>query len=389
MAGDGVGPPGSNGPIGLPDFSLCKKAVHSCEGLASAGEDSHPTHRPVEPVNNTEKHIARLAVSVFDVSLDHIAQGRIASLISMNQDASRLVHGNKMVIFVNDFHGKFLQDGKNMKLTLGFSPCPNDTFIFDALVHGKINTEGLTFDVVMDDVEELNRLAFAQKLDVTKLSYHAYAHIIDRYALLDAGSALGKNCGPILIAKHEMDKEQIQQAKIAIPGKYTTANLLLSLAYPAAVNKIPFLFSDIEEAVMSGEVDAGLIIHENRFTYMDNGLIKIIDLGEYWESTYKMPIPLGGIAIRRSLKKDVQHKLNSVLRASVEYALKNPDDSYDFVRENAQEMEGYIMHSHIKLYVNDFTVNLGKAGRSAIYKLFEVGRDKYAIPTYEEKIFLN
>jgi 5,8-dihydroxy-2-naphthoate synthase len=276
-----------------------------------------------------------------------------------------------------------------MKLTLGFSPCPNDTFIFDALVHGKIDTEGLAFDVLMADVEELNRLAFAQKLDVTKLSYHALACLLDRYVLLDAGSALGNNCGPLLIAKHPMNEQEIAKAKIAIPGKYTTANLLLSLAYPAAKNKIALLFSNIEDAVLSGEVDAGLIIHENRFTYMDKGLIKIMDLGEYWESTYKMPIPLGGIAIRRSIDVDIQQKFNRILRASVEYALKNPDASNDFVRQNAQEMEGYVIHGHIKLYVNDFTINLGTAGRSAIYKLFDAGRDKSAIPFYEEKIFLN
>lgn len=276
-----------------------------------------------------------------------------------------------------------------MKLTLGFSPCPNDTFIFDALVHGKIDTEGLSFDVVMADVEELNRLAFSNKLDVTKLSYYAFAHLIDHYALLDAGSALGNNCGPLLIARRPMRKTDIEQAKIAIPGKYTTANLLLSLAYPEAKNKVALLFSNIEDAVLSGEVDAGLIIHENRFTYMSKGLIKIIDLGEYWESNYKMPIPLGGIAIRRSIDAEVQQKCNRILRESVEYALKNPEASNEFVRQNAQEMEWYVMHRHIKLYVNDFTINLGITGRNAINKLFEVGRNKKVLPFYEEKIFLN
>jgi len=276
-----------------------------------------------------------------------------------------------------------------MKLTLGFSPCPNDTFIFDALVHGKIDTEGFAFDVVMADVEELNRLAFAQKLDVTKLSFHAFAHLIDHYALLDAGSALGNNCGPLLIARQTMRKTEIEQAKIAIPGKYTTANLLLSLAYPGAKNKVTLLFSDIEDAVLSGEVDAGLIIHENRFTYMNKGLIKIMDLGEYWEGNYKMPIPLGGIAIRRSIDAEVQQKFNKILRESVEYALKNPEASNEFVRQNAQEMEWYVMNHHIKLYVNDFTISLGTTGRSAIYKLFKVSRDKKVLPFYEEKIFLN
>ncbi|MFQ5445329.1 MAG: 1,4-dihydroxy-6-naphthoate synthase [Saprospiraceae bacterium] len=276
-----------------------------------------------------------------------------------------------------------------MKLTLGFSPCPNDTFIFDALIHGKIDTEGLAFEVVMADVEELNRLAFAQKLDVTKLSFHALAYLIDRYVLLEAGSALGNNCGPLLIAKQPMTTEQIERARIAIPGKYTTANLLLNLAYPAANNKAPMLFSDIEDAVLSGEVDAGLIIHENRFTYQDKGLIKIIDLGEFWESTYQLPIPLGGIAIRRGISTEVQHKFNRILRASVEFALLDPASSKEFISQYAQEMEPQIMYNHINLYVNDFTVNIGKAGRTAIFKLFEVGRDKDILPFYKGKILIN
>ena len=160
-----------------------------------------------------------------------------------------------------------------MKLTLGFSPCPNDTFLFDALVHHKIDTEGLEFDLVMEDVEALNQAAFKGQLAITKLSYHAYAYLLDQYVLLDAGSALGNNCGPLLIAKTKMDQEAIDQSLIAIPGQYTTANFLLSLAFPGAQNKREMLFSDIEPALIAEEVEAGLIIHENRFTYQDKGLI--------------------------------------------------------------------------------------------------------------------
>ena len=191
-----------------------------------------------------------------------------------------------------------------MKLTLGFSPCPNDTFIFDAMVHHKIDTEGLEFEVVMEDVEELNQRAFAHELDITKLSFHAYAYLINRYVLLSAGSALGNNCGPLLIAKKEMSEKEINNSKIAIPGKFTTANFLLGLAYPKAQNKIPVLFSEIEEAILSGKVDAGLVIHETRFTYHERGLVKIIDLGEYWEGDTGLPIPLGGIVVKRGLSTE-------------------------------------------------------------------------------------
>ncbi|MEN0003413.1 MAG: 1,4-dihydroxy-6-naphthoate synthase, partial [Bacteroidota bacterium] len=199
-----------------------------------------------------------------------------------------------------------------MNLSLGFSPCPNDTFIFDAMIHGKIDTEGLSFEVQLGDVEELNQKAFAKTLAITKLSFHAYAHLVEDYALLDAGSALGNNCGPLLIAKQPLAPTTIEKGPIAIPGKYTTANFLLGLAYPTASNKISMLFSDIEQAVVDEQVVAGLIIHENRFTYQDKGLVKLIDLGEYWETTTQMPIPLGGIVVNRKLPAEVQQKVNRV-----------------------------------------------------------------------------
>lgn len=276
-----------------------------------------------------------------------------------------------------------------MKLSLGFSPCPNDTFIFDAMVHGKIDTEGLEFDVFMADVEELNQKAFAKELDITKLSYHAYAHLLDDYVLLDAGSALGNNCGPLLIAKKSMTEIEINQAKIAIPGKYTTANFLLNLAYPKAQNKTELLFSEIETAVLNGEVDAGLIIHENRFTYQDKGLIKIIDLGEYWESTTKLPIPLGGIVVNKKLPLEIQQKVNRVMKRSVVFALDNPSETQAYVKTHAQEMDEEVMYRHISLYVNDYTVDLKTNGKAAIDKLFETAKGKNIIPTYTGEIFLN
>ena len=197
-----------------------------------------------------------------------------------------------------------------MKLTLGFSPCPNDTFIFDALVHHKIDVEGLDFEVVLADVEELNKKAFKQELDITKMSYHAYGYLTDSYVLLDAGSALGEGCGPILVAHPDMKTLDLSTSKFAIPGKYTTANFLLSIAHPEMINKTEMLFSDIESAVLDRKVDAGLIIHENRFTYQEKGLVKLLDLGEYWEKETGKLIPLGGITIKRDLPKEVILKIN-------------------------------------------------------------------------------
>jgi len=250
-----------------------------------------------------------------------------------------------------------------MKLKLGFSTCPNDTFIFEALVHHKIDTEGLEFDLLLADVEELNKTAFEHEIDITKLSYHAYAYVSDNYTLLDAGSALGKNNGPLLIGKQKITPDEIDNLKIAIPGRYTTANLLLSIAYPKALNKTEFLFSDIEEAVLSEKANAGLIIHENRFTYEQKGLLKIVDLGEFWENKTKMPIPLGGIVVNKKLNKDIQLKINRLVRKSIEYAYENPDSSLAFIKLYAQEMAPDVMRKHIALYVNDYSFDLGETGK--------------------------
>ena len=272
------------------------------------------------------------------------------------------------------------------QLTIGFSPCPNDCFIFDALIHGKIDTEGLKFEVVMEDVEALNQKAFRGELDITKLSYHAYAYLTKHYQLLDAGSALGNNCGPILISKSELVVSD--STKIAIPGKYTTANFLLSLAFSEAKNKIELLFSDIEDAVLTGKVDAGLIIHENRFTYEQKGLKKIIDLGEYWETLANAPIPLGGIVIKRNFPTDLKQKVNRVLRKSVEYAFANPKSSLNFVKAHAQEMNEEVMYKHIGLYVNDYSIDLGTEGKRAIKLLFDKAQELGVINKIEEEIFL-
>jgi 1,4-dihydroxy-6-naphthoate synthase len=278
-----------------------------------------------------------------------------------------------------------------MKLSLGFSPCPNDTFIFDALIHHKIDTEGLEFEVFYDDVETLNQKAFRGELDITKLSYHAFAYVANKYVLLDSGSALGYGVGPMLISDVEIsisDLENNSAYKIGIPGKYTTANFLLGLAFPNAKNKVELVFSDIENAVLDGRVDVGLIIHENRFTYQDKGLKKIIDLGDYWEKQTGCAIPLGGIVANRNLPLDIQHKVNRVLKKSVEFAFANPKSGLEFIRSHAQEMSEEVMYKHIALYVNKYSVELGEEGRKAIKLMFDTATQKHIIQPINIDIFL-
>jgi 1,4-dihydroxy-6-naphthoate synthase len=275
-----------------------------------------------------------------------------------------------------------------MKLTLGFSPCPNDTFIFDAMVHGRIDTEGLEFDYFLTDVEELNKKAMAEESDIIKISYHAYAYVADKYLILDAGSALGEKNGPLLISKKQLDPANLDTMRIAIPGKFTTANLLFSIAWPGAKNKVEYLFSDIEDALLNEEVDAGLIIHESRFTYFMKNLLKIADLGEYWEKLTGLPMPLGAIIIKRSIPEDIALKVNRIIRRSLEYAYSDSYASYDFVAGNAREMDSSVMNSHIKLYVTDYSLDLGKKGREAINQFFAIAGQKGVIPAIPERIFL-
>lgn len=276
-----------------------------------------------------------------------------------------------------------------MHLTLGFSTCPNDTYIFDAMVHGRIDTEGIEFELIMSDVEELNRHAFAGEIDITKISYHAYAYIADSYLILNSGSALGFQNGPLLISKHKVYPDEIKNLKIAIPGKHTTANLLLSIAYPEHKNKKEYLFSDIEDVVLSGEMDAGLIIHENRFTYQQKGLKKVVDLGEFWESKTGMAIPLGGIVVNRKYPAEILRKVDRVMKRSVEYAFENPKASYPFVKHHAQEMDDMVMQNHIKLYVNEFTKDLGVNGRKAVDTLYREATALGVIPKMRKDIFVD
>jgi 1,4-dihydroxy-6-naphthoate synthase len=282
-----------------------------------------------------------------------------------------------------------------MKLTLGFSPCPNDTFIFDALIHGKIDTEGLSFNVSFDDVETLNQKALNSELDITKLSFHAFAYVVSKYALLDAGSALGFGVGPMLICKKEnVDRINLQlqtpnsKLTVGIPGKYTTANFLLGVAYPFLNNKEEMVFSDIESALIEEKIDLGLIIHENRFTYQDKGLTKIMDLGAFWEQLTHCAIPLGGIVINRKLPITVQQKVNRLIRKSVEFAFANPQSGIDFIRSHAQEMDETVMYKHIELYVNEYSIDLGAEGKKAIDTLFSIAKRREIIPAFAESLYI-
>jgi len=259
-----------------------------------------------------------------------------------------------------------------MKFTLGFSPCPNDTFIFDALVNKKIDLEGLEFEVQLEDVQTLNQWALEGRLDITKISYGVWPLLTERYDLLDAGGALGKGVGPLLIARTPIAPGEIgHHRRIALPGEHTTAHLLFSLAFPEVdvSHKEFMLFSDIEGAVLSGRVDAGVIIHENRFTYQQKGLVKLADLGEYWEKETGFPIPLGGIVIRKDVPQAAQ--VNQLIRKSLEYAFAHYPVLPDYVRAHSQEMEEKVMRQHIDLYVNDYSLSLGEDGRAAVQRLME------------------
>lgn len=257
-----------------------------------------------------------------------------------------------------------------MKLSLGFSPCPNDTFIFDALVNGKIDTGGLQFEPVLEDVETLNLWAAEGKLDITKISFPALFQNKETYSILNSGSALGNGVGPLLISKEIVLPEEVKHKIIAIPGKNTTANFLLSFAFPEANKRTVSLFSHIEEQVLNEKTELGLIIHENRFTYQHKGLKKVLDLGAYWEEKTGLPIPLGCIGIKRNLNPEITRQVNMLISKSLEFAFENYPLIPDYVIQHAQAMEQEVMRQHIDLYVNNYSLSLGEKGREAIDTLY-------------------
>ena len=255
------------------------------------------------------------------------------------------------------------------ELQIGFSPCPNDTFILHAALHGITDNQGLKFTPHIADVEELNGLVMRRSIAISKLSFHAWLRVKEDYALLDSGAALGFGCGPLIISKEPLTDEQLTSARIAVPGKFTTANLLFTMRHPAALNKEFMIFSDIERAVLDGSCDAGVIIHENRFTYADKGLTAVEDLGNWWERESGLPIPLGAFAIKRSLGEEVREKASNALAASIRYAFMNRAASWKYIKEHAQEMRDDVVRQHIDTYVNDFSISLGEEGYRAVDEL--------------------
>jgi len=273
------------------------------------------------------------------------------------------------------------------KITIGFSPCPNDTFIFDALVNNRIDTGNYIFDPVIADVEELNKKALEGIIDVTKLSFGVYAKVYSNYLILDSGAAMGKGTGPVLVGRNTYDLSELTKLKILIPGKYTTANLLLSIFYPEVKNKKDILFSEIENAVLHGNADAGLLIHEGRFTYEKKGLKKIVDLGELWEEKFYLPLPLGCIAASRNIDFQSRTDISYLIKKSIEYGRAHPEMSEDYIRTNAQELNDDVIQQHINLYVNDYSVDLGEEGKDAILFLLQKGAETGLMPVVDGNIF--
>lgn len=273
-------------------------------------------------------------------------------------------------------------------VTLGYSPCPNDTFLFYPLTHSCVPCNGFQFNERLEDVETLNRLTLAGALDVCKVSYHAYAHIRERYILLRSGGAMGRGCGPLVVSKKLHNPGNLKGKRIAVPGQYTTACLLLQLFEPDLGELIYLPFDKIMSAVSAGHVDAGLIIHESRFTYHSYGLHKVLDLGEWWETTTGMPLPLGGIAAKRSLGPASLTTLSALVRSSVEYARRHPAETLSYVRAHSQELSDEVCAAHIALYVNDYSLDPGPEGESAAELLFARGAQIGLFPRSSAPLFV-
>ncbi|MDD2336621.1 MAG: 1,4-dihydroxy-6-naphthoate synthase [Geobacteraceae bacterium] len=274
-------------------------------------------------------------------------------------------------------------------LTLGYSPCPNDTFLFYPLVHGHIPDKTFQFIEQLEDVETLNHLAMDDALDICKVSYHAFAHIREKYILLRSGGAMGRGCGPLVVSKNVLEPGDLSGKKIAVPGQFTTACLLLQLFDPSIAELVFLPFDEIMSAVIEGKADAGLIIHESRFTYQSYGLHKILDLGEWWEKSTGLPLPLGGIAAKRSLGADTLGKLSAIVRTSVEYARNHPSETLRYVRSHSQEMSAEVCSSHISLYVNDYSLDPSPEGERAAELLFARGEQLGLFPPSIAPLFVS
>jgi 1,4-dihydroxy-6-naphthoate synthase len=277
---------------------------------------------------------------------------------------------------------------KYNKVKIAYSTCPNDTFMFDALINKRIDSEGLNFEVHLADIEELNNNILNGEPDVSKISYAVYPKIAKEYELLNSGSALGFGNGPLIISKKKIYPDELEHVKMAIPGKRTTANYLLSALFPAVKDRVEYLFSDIEEAILSNEVDAGLIIHETRFTYKKKGLKLIADLGQIWEEKFELPIPLGGIVVKRTVPEKIKELIQKKIRESIEFGFNFPEASMAYIKSFAQELNDEVIKEHIHLYVNEFSVDLGNTGKNAIRKLFEKGIENELMEEIDLDLFL-
>ncbi|MEW6714927.1 MAG: 1,4-dihydroxy-6-naphthoate synthase [Nitrospirota bacterium] len=278
-------------------------------------------------------------------------------------------------------------------LSLGYSPCPNDTFIFYAMTHGKAGDADLKFREILLDVETLNQKALRSELDLTKISYHAFVHLRKDYCMLRSGGALGRGCGPLLVSKKDYRISDLKDKKIAIPGRLTTANLLLQLHEPLFISHTSDLlyvmsFEKILAAVASGEVEAGLIIHESRFTYPSHGLRKVIDLGEWWEDETGLPIPLGGIIAKRSLGGNLHKRINNIIKSSIEYSLLHPSEPMEYIKKHSQELSNDVIKQHIDLYVNKYSLDIGDDGEKAVQELFRMAEEAGIIPKSKEPLFI-
>lgn len=277
-----------------------------------------------------------------------------------------------------------------INLSLGYSPCPNDTFIFYALVHGKLDTAGLLFKEILEDVETLNQMAQRASLDVTKVSFHAFGHLRDTYCLLRSGAALGRGCGPLVVAREKCSMQDLRGKIIAIPGELTTAFLLLQVFDPELKHRIKIMpFHQIIDSVKRGETDAGLIIHESRFTYQQQGLREIIDLGAWWEQETGRPIPLGCIIARRDLGKELVQTTEVLIRKSLEYAFSHSKEAEIYIKSHAQELEDAVIEQHIRLYVNDYSLEIKDEGLHAIEELFRRATEQGIIPESSQPLFLS
>ena len=274
-------------------------------------------------------------------------------------------------------------------LSLGYSPCPNDTYIFYALTHNKVTIPEHIVAERLEDVETLNQLALNSLLDLTKISYHAFGHLRDHYALLHSGGALGRGCGPMVIAPAQTDMKSLRSKRIAVPGKLTTANLLLQL-YGTGYEELLILpFDQIMPALKRGDADAGVIIHESRFTYREAGFHEVIDLGAWWEEDTGLPIPLGGILARRDLGAETIQLADKAIRTSLEYARQNPKEPRAYIKSHAQELDDNVIDAHINLYVNDFSLDLGAEGITAVETLLARAESRGLIPKSREPLFLS